>query len=83
MSFSNVGCILRTGASSARFCGNNGRKFARLDAIVATALSSALDERAKAYVMGWATTGPLLEEQRWSELSRLDSAAVGRAAADS
>ncbi len=28
--------------------------------------------------MGWATTGPLLEEQRWSELSRLDS---GRALA--
>jgi hypothetical protein len=22
--------------------------------------------------MGWGTTGPLLEEQRWSELARLD-----------
>jgi hypothetical protein len=37
-----------------------------------------VDERAKAYVAGWVTTGHLLEEQRWSELSSLET---GRALA--
>jgi hypothetical protein len=33
---------------------------------------------AKAYVKAWAETGRLLEEQRWSELARVDA---GRALA--